>query len=1009
MKKYLLILTLLLLPALAHAAVINGVVINGVNYTLYDGYGKTAEVMAGSVPYSGNINIPNQVIYNGNSYHVNSININAFNYCSLKQLTIEDGTELLHFNTNASSTINFKIESLYLGRDLKYESEYSPFRDKSTLTSVTIGNNVTSIGMNAFDGCSALTSATIGNSVTSISSYAFNGCNNLHLKIFATTPPKIYANSIPLSTPVEVPLRCGCIYAKSDKWRDIKTIYTLSNTKRLFPVPISVFGESILSVNGQTNIGEGLEMEEGELVNLKGLEGLINKGMVLKDISDITNTLICDRNYSFPVSASHCKNRIDTYTYTNTIQLTESGTLINHIEVGNIDKIETLKVKGEVNGTDILTIRKMTNLKCLDLGEATIVGGGMSYYENYTTSFNVIGDYFFKDKTNLASVILPAHITSIKQRAFQGMTNLRSIIIPASVTEIGDYAFLNCVGLDIIHFDIAGTALKIGYHALYDCHIKSLYYGRPITDETFRSNKHLTSVIIGNGMISIPNNCFKDCYNLSSIMIPMSITSIGKNAFEGCVSLSEVHISDVKSWCEINFADATSNPCYYSHSVLLNEKEIEDLTFPLNVNTINAYSFINCNHLKSLTIHNRISSIGTSAFSGCSGLVSATIGNSIHSIGNSIFEGCSSLRKLTIEDGTNTLTLSNTRISNSFTSCPIESLYLGRDISYNNEYSPPFSNKASLKSIAIGNNVTSINDDLFSGCTGLISVTIGNGVKAIGNNSFRDCNYIKSINIPNSVTSIGHDAFYGCSKLESIHISDLKAWCKIIFGKKNGTSYSGSATDNPLYYAHHLILNGQVVKDLVIPSSIDRINHYAFCGCTDLISVTIPENVKDIDALTPFLFCDNIENISLFCSIVPACFQNHKKIKKIVLGDQIINIGEAFSGCTAVTEVHSLNPIPPVIVEKTFASDAYDNSTLYVPTGCTSIYWLHPYWEKFAHIKEEYNPTGINYLPEDSPHTFQENDNIDIVFTLDGRCIQQDKSKLPHGIYIINGKKVYIK
>lgn len=46
-------------------------------------------------------------------------------------------------------------------------------------TSVTIPNNVTTIGSSAFSGCSGLTSITIPNSVTSIGSSAFNGCSSL--------------------------------------------------------------------------------------------------------------------------------------------------------------------------------------------------------------------------------------------------------------------------------------------------------------------------------------------------------------------------------------------------------------------------------------------------------------------------------------------------------------------------------------------------------------------------------------------------------------------------------------------------------------------------------------------------------------------------------------------------------------------------------------------------------------------------------------------------------------
>ena len=48
-----------------------------------------------------------------------------------------------------------------------------------SLSDVTIGNSVTSIGNYAFFGCSSLTNLTIPNSVTTIGDMAFNGCSSL--------------------------------------------------------------------------------------------------------------------------------------------------------------------------------------------------------------------------------------------------------------------------------------------------------------------------------------------------------------------------------------------------------------------------------------------------------------------------------------------------------------------------------------------------------------------------------------------------------------------------------------------------------------------------------------------------------------------------------------------------------------------------------------------------------------------------------------------------------------
>ena len=74
------------------------------------------------------------------------------------------------------------------------------FQNCNKLTSVTIGNGVTSIGYQAFWYCSGLTSITIPDSVTSIGSDAFLGCTGLKtIKISATNPPTLGSNAFETS------------------------------------------------------------------------------------------------------------------------------------------------------------------------------------------------------------------------------------------------------------------------------------------------------------------------------------------------------------------------------------------------------------------------------------------------------------------------------------------------------------------------------------------------------------------------------------------------------------------------------------------------------------------------------------------------------------------------------------------------------------------------------------------------------------------------------------------
>lgn len=407
-------------------------------------------------------------------------------------------------------------------------------------------------------------------------------------------------------------------------------------------------------------------------------------------------------------------------------------------------------------------------------------------------------------------------------------------------------------------------------------------------------------------------------------------------------------------------AEVTSNPNNYSGIVVIPEKvEYEESEY--SVTSIGSFAFLSCRSLTSITIPSTVTSIKAFGFYGCSGLTSITIPNSVKILEESAFSGCSNLTSITIP--------------NSVT-----------DIG---EYA--FEWCTGLTSITIPNSVTSIERGTFASCKGLTSISIPNSVTNIGIDAFYSCTGLTSITIPSSVTSIGIQAFIDCTGLNSVHITDLKSWCQISFNRYDS---------NPLYYAHHLYMNGVEIKDLVIPNNVTSIRDYAFNGCCDLTSVTIPNSVTNIGNYA-FQNCSSLLSIELpnnVTSIGINTFENCKKLTTITIGNGIRSIGNhAFTSCIELTDVYCKAKEVPTIDSEVFKGSFINYATLHVPATSINAYSNAVGWEDFGSIVAltdgDSNPSGINIISNDETNGVH-------YYSIDGKQI----TKAQQGLNIIRMK-----
>ncbi|MDR1370900.1 MAG: leucine-rich repeat protein [Dysgonamonadaceae bacterium] len=160
---------------------------------------------------------------------------------------------------------------------------------------------------------------------------------------------------------------------------------------------------------------------------------------------------------------------------------------------------------------------------------------------------------------------------------------------------------------------------------------------------------------------------------------------------------------------------------------------------------------------------------------------------------------------------------------------------------------PWVSERASITSVNLSPEMTSIGNYTFSGCENLTSINLPGSITALGDFAFSGCTELTSIEIPENVGSIGDRTFYLCSKLTAIETPESNT----AYTSKNGILFNKTKTTLIQYPEE------KTEESYSIPESVTTIGNYAFAGCDELHLITIPEDVISIGD-SAFARCNNL-------------------------------------------------------------------------------------------------------------------------------------------------------
>ena len=779
---------------------------------------------------SGELAIPDSIIYNGVSYAVTGIRNQAFMGCggltgslvipnSITKIgeyafkncsgfngTLTIGTAVAYIEEEAFANTEFIIVNFNPTNCLKMgyrredgEWEGSPvFLNCSSITTLNIGNNVTRIPVYAFESCSGLSgNLNLPIALTSIGYGAFYSCSG-------------FVGD--LTIPEAVTSIGGAAFWGCNGFNGVLTIPSSVN---------SIADEAFWNCSNFTEIHynaiTGSNHREGSTV----FSGCTASLIIGDNVLNIPDYLFCSGNFTGNLVIPESVTRIGEGAFSGCYHLTGNLTIPNSVvSIGNW----AFSGCSHFSGTLIIgnSVSSMGYLAFANCGFSEIHYNATSC-SDLTPIYNYLGHRPPFEGCN-AELVIGENVTKIPCNMFRDQGNNHGIIIgsltiPNSVKTIGDYAFTGNPRL-IGVMQLPDSLISIGEKAFHET---GWYAQQPdgiiYLDNWclgYKGGKPTGSLEFQEGTKGIAAGAFSSCTGLTGdLTIPNSIRRLPKYAFSGCIGFdgaltipnSIISIGDKVFYNCNHFSTVYYNalncafiPQYHNTNHPF-ENCSGNLVIGDDVETIPDFVFKNSGFTGNLVMPNSVISIGHDAFYNCNGLSAVYYSGNIAQWCNIVFMGY----------GSNPLLYAH-------------NLYVINEM---------------VTDLVIPETVTSINNYAFFGGTCFTSLTIPDSVTSIGNFAFYDCCGITSISIPNSVNSIGFNAFDGTGWYNSQPngIIYLDECC---LGYK-GTRPSGvlNITNGTRLIAAQAFYFCNGLTSLMIPNTIITIGDNAFERCNNLAEVIV--------------------------------------------------------------------------------------------------------------------------------------------------------------------------